>query len=85
MNNQHGQRGQRLISALEDIHNHCFGDGDYVMTIQFGIDTDDEIWSDASITPRGDTNNDLSVYCGEVNTLEDIIIGLAEGLMGGDE
>lgn len=71
---------QRLASALEDIHNYCFGDGDYVLTIQFGIDTDSEIWADAKLAPASDPQNDLSVFCGEADTLEDIIIGLAENL-----
>lgn len=78
-------RGERLISALEDIYNHCFADGDYVMTLQFGIDIDDELWADAKITPQGEPGNSLSAYCGEIDTLEDIIIDLAEGLVNSDK
>ena len=67
----------RIEKAFDTLCEQLYGEGPYTMTVDFEIEADD-IWIEASITPRGDPHDDLGIFVGETESFTEAIASMIE-------
>jgi hypothetical protein len=75
-----------IRNSLETLTEKCYGDGPFVITIQFENDNDehyDHLWIESHITRQGDPMDYLAEFVGEASSIEEAIISIVD-VIGGE-